>query len=106
MTLAQLKAAFVEEFEGTPSYHYGTAPNGTKLPYIVVNDNGSDNFTADNIVYKPKQGVALNLYTTKKNEALEARIEALLEKLELVWSKSEAIDEDENFVLNTYTFYR
>lgn len=107
MTLAELKTAFVNKFpSGSPSYHYGTAPNGTKLPYVVVNDGGSDNFEADNIVYQPIQGVVLNLYTLKKNESLEANIESLLGELEIVWSKSEATDEDQNFVLNTYTFNR
>lgn len=106
MTLSELRTAFVNEFGNKPSYHYGKAPNGTKLPYIVANDNGSDNFEADNIVYKAKQGVNINLYSAKKDEALETRIEALLESLELVWSKTEAIDEDQNFVLNTYSFYR
>lgn len=107
MTLAELRTAFIGEFDkGSPSYHYGSAPNGTKLPYVVVNDNGSNNFAADGIVYQPMQGVALNLYTLKKDEALETRIEALLETLGIVWSKNEAIDEDQNFVLNTYTFYR
>lgn len=107
MTLAELKTAFADKFpSGSPSYHYGTAPNGTKLPYVVVNDNGSNNFAADGIVYQPIQGVALNLYTLKKDEALETRIETLLGTLGIVWSKNEAIDEDQNFVLNTYTFYR
>ena len=36
MTLAELKTAFADKFpSGSPSYHYGTAPNGTKLPYVV-----------------------------------------------------------------------
>lgn len=106
MTLAELKAAFDEKFRGNPSYHYGRAPKGTKLPYLVANDNGSDNFEADNIVYKPKQGVSLELYTVSKNEALEAQIEGLLNDLEIIWSKQETQDEDQNFFLNIYEFYR
>lgn len=106
MTLAELKTAFENKFRGNPSYHYGKAPKGTKLPYLVANDNGSDNFEADNIVYQPKQGVSLELYTTSKNVALEEQIEELLNSLEIVWSKSETRDEDQNFYLNTYEFYR
>lgn len=107
MTLAELKTAFITEFPtGSPSYHYGKVPNGTKLPYVVATDNGSDNFAADNIVYKAKQGVSLELYTRAKDEALEEKIEALLDSLEIYWEKSETRDEEQNFYLNIYTFYR
>ena len=108
MTLAELRIAFESEFDetGDPTYWYGKADKGTKLPYIVANDNGSDNFEADNIVYKGKQGVYLELYTVQKNEALETRIEELLASLEIPWSKSETKDEDQNFVLMIYQFYR
>ena len=87
MTLAELKTAFESEFDetGDPTYWYGEA---------------------DNIVYKGKQGVYLELYTVQKNEALETRIEELLASLEIPWSKSETKDEDQNFVLMIYQFYR
>ena len=108
MTLAELRLAFESEFDetGDPSFWYGEARKGTKLPYIVANDNGSDNFEADNIVFKPKQGVYLELYTVQKDEALETRIETVLDNLEIPWSKSETRDEDQNFFLNIYQFYR
>lgn len=103
LSLKELKGAFeTAKFD----YYYGEAKRGAKCPYLVATDNGSDNFAADNRVYTPKQGVALNLYCVKKSETTEASVEAVLDSLDIYWEKSEANDEDGNFYLTIYTFYR
>lgn len=87
-------------------YYYGTAPVGTKLPYIVAIGSGSGNFAADNKVYNPKLGIQLDCYFKTKDETKETAIEAILDGLGAIWEKTEAFDEDQTFYLISYTFWR
>lgn len=88
------------------SYYYGSAPIGTKLPYIVASGTGSDNFHADCKVYEKKFGIQLDYYSKSKDETKEAQIEAILDSLGAIWEKTEAFDEDQTFYLISYTFWR
>ena len=101
ISLSDLKTAFTGY-----RYFYGSAPVGTKLPYIVASGSGSDNFNADSKVYAKKFGIELNCYFKTKDEAKEAAIEAILDSLGLIWEKTEAFDEDQTFFLTTYSFWR
>ena len=100
-TLAEIKVAF-KDFR----YFYGTAPIGTKLPYLVGNDNQSDNFSADSKVYSKLNNFRLEFYSLKKDEAKEEDIETILDSLGLFYDKTESFDEDQTFYLITYTFWR
>ena len=101
ISLSDIKTAFTGY-----RYYYGSAPVGTKLPYIVAMGSGSDNFEADSKVYATKFGIDLECYFKTKDETKEAAIEAILDSLGVVWEKTEAFDEDQTFFLTTYSFWR
>lgn len=98
--LSDIKTAFANY-----SYFYGSAPIGTKLPYIVAQTTESDNFAADSRVYAKKYDLILECYFTKKDESAEEAIETILDKLGVFWDKTESF-EDESFYLITYSFWR
>lgn len=100
ITLSDIKTAFANY-----SYFYGSAPIGTKLPYIVAQTTESDNFAADSRVYAKKYDLILECYFTKKDESAEEAIEVILDKLGVFWDKTESF-EDESFYLITYSFWR
>lgn len=100
-TLGDLKTAFANY-----RYYYGHAPVGTKLPYLVAQGTGSENFFADSKVYEKKLGIRLEYYSSTKSETDEEAIETILDKLGLNWDKDESYDEDQTFYLITYTFWR
>lgn len=101
ISLSDIKTAFTGY-----RYYYGSAPVGTKLPYIVAMGSGSDNFEADSKVYTTKFGIDLECYFKTKDETKEAAIEAILDSLGVVWEKTEAFDEDQTFFLTIYSFWR
>lgn len=101
ITLAELKTAF-KDF----TYFYGSAPIGTALPYLVATNNGSNNFTADNKVFSPLEGIQLEFYSVSKDETKEGTIEGILDGLDIPYEKQEAFDEDQSFYLTIYTFWR
>lgn len=101
ITLQDIKTAFKDY-----SYFYGSAPLGTKLPYIVGQTTESDNFAADSKVYSKKYDFALECYFLKKDESAEEAIESILDTLGVFWNKTEAFDTDESFYLIIYTFWR
>lgn len=99
--LSDIKAAF----HGF-TYFYGSAPIGTKLPYLVGQTTESENFAADGKVYAKKYDFALECYFAKKDESAEESIEAELDKLGVFWNKTETYDEAQSFYLIIYTFWR
>lgn len=82
------------------------APEGSKLPYLVATFGQTSNFAADNKVSQKIQGVSLELYTEKKDEATEQAVEAVLDANELPWDKDEAYDDGEQFYINYYSITR
>lgn len=55
----------------------------TSTPYLVYYVDGTDNMLADNKVFYKNVGVTIELYTDKKDVALEERLEELLNQNEL-----------------------
>lgn len=100
-SLSDIKTAFKNY-----RYYYGSAPVGTKLPYLVGNDTQSDNFSADSKVFSKLNNFQLEFYSLKKDEAKEEAIETILDSLGLFYDKTESYDEDQTFYLITYTFWR
>lgn len=103
IALSDISSAFIR---AKYTYAYGYAPIGTKLPYIVATDNGSNNFCADGKVYEPMQSLNLNFYSQQKSETSESEIEGILNGLGVNWTKDEAYDEDGSFFLTIYSFWR
>ncbi len=59
-----------------------------KLPCIAFYQNGSNNFGADNKVYKKNNTYNIELYTEYKDFELEQKLEDLLDENDIYWNKS------------------
>lgn len=59
------------------------------LPYIIYYADNTDNFKADNRVYKKVQNVSIELYSNKKNTREEMKIEAILDENKFEWDAYE-----------------
>ena len=64
-------------------------------PFICFLFPGSDNFSADNVVYAAFEELHIELYTDEKDPELEARVEDVLTGHELFWQKTEVWIESE-----------
>ncbi len=58
-------------------------------PFCIFLIPGSDNFHADNVVYEKLSKLVIELYTDKKEPDLEERVEEVLSRHEMIWSRSE-----------------
>ena len=70
----------------------GEAP---EPPFICFLFPGSDNFSADNVVYAAFEELHIELYTDEKDPELEEQVEDLLAEYELYWQKTEVWIESE-----------
>jgi len=70
----------------------GEAP---EPPFICFLFPGSDNFSADNVVYAAFEELHIELYTDEKDPELEEQVENLLAGHELFWQKTEVWIESE-----------
>lgn len=72
-------------------------------PFICFLFSGSENFSADNVVYAEFSNLSIELYTDEKNPELEDRVEEVLNAHELFWNKSEVWIETEKLYEVLYT---
>ncbi|WP_025148780.1 hypothetical protein [Bacillus sp. H1a] len=65
--------------------HFTALPNNPvpKPPYICFIADGSANLMADNMVYHKINDLSIELYTTKKDLAAEAKLEKVLDDCEI-----------------------
>ena len=77
------------------AYHHFAEGESPDPPFICFLFPGSDNFSADNIVYAAFNNLNIELYTDEKNPELEASVEDILTAHELFWNKSEVWIESE-----------
>ena len=77
------------------AYHHFAEGESPDPPFICFLFPGSDNFSADNIVYAAFNNLNIELYTDEKNPELEASVEDVLTAHELFWNKSEVWIESE-----------
>lgn len=97
MTLTELYTALtsVEGFTNKVVYRAWPVGQSPPLPFIVYLVDGSDNFGADNIVYKAINRVNIELYSNNKDTTSEGLIESLLDSLSIYWEKDETYLDDE-----------
>ena len=93
--LAEMKIPFAYDH-----FAEGEAPDP---PFICFLFPGSDNFSADNVVYAAFENLNVELYTDEKNPELEGRVEDRLNSHELFWNKSEVWIESEKLYEVLYT---
>lgn len=84
------------------SVYYDHAPEGTKLPFATYTV-GSNNFDADNKVYKKGFALRLVLYVGTKDTSKEETIETLLDSLEIPWERDEIFIAEETVYQEIYT---
>ena len=73
--------------------HFNTA---TSTPFIVYRRFASDNFSADNKVYKKFNNYYIELYTAEKSPSIEEALENLLDTNEIYYEvESEEFIQDE-----------
>ena len=58
-------------------------------PFLVYLYPGSDNFAADGSVYFKRDKLHIELYTDKKDDDLEDRVESILNRSGLYYNKTE-----------------
>lgn len=85
----------LEESNLPIAYDHFAEGEAPEPPFICFLFPGSDNFSADNIVYAEFQNLSVELYTDEKDPELEARLENILTAHELFWNKSEVWIESE-----------
>ena len=105
MSLNELNTALksISGFDKKVAYRAFPVGKAPKLPFICYQATQTNNFDADNSVYQVIQGVDIELYTAKKDEATEALVEEKLAECNLVWQKYEEYLDSENCYMITYS---
>lgn len=78
------------------AYHHFAEGQEPDKPYIVYLYPGTDNFSADGIVYQNINQVDVELYTETKNLQAEKAVEAVLKEHGFFYEKTETFLETEN----------
>lgn len=98
MTASELKTAL--EGTGLPvAYHAFKKPQS--LPFIVYIESGTDNVSADGVVYQKASGWAVELYTENRDLTAEGKVEEALAPY--FWNSTEIYLEDEKCFETIYT---
>lgn len=89
------------ETTGYPvAYHHFSAP--PELPYIVYLFDYTENFGADNKVYKEISNYLVELYADSKDPDAEKSIEDIFAANEIFWEKTENWIDTENLYQVAY----
>lgn len=89
---------------GLPATYYSWPEKQVPaLPYLVWYFPGSDNFAADDKVYKRILTLNIELYTENKSFDTEGTVEAVLDDAGMVWDKVETFIDSEKMYQVLYT---
>lgn len=89
------------ETTGLPvAYHSYKKP--PPLPYIVYLLTNTENFGADDRVYARESNYLIELYTEKKDPAVEKLLEDVLDNSNIFWDKTETFIQSEGFFQVAY----
>lgn len=72
------------------------------LPFIVYYENNSDNFAADNMVYKKIKDVRIELYSDRKDLAAESKIEKFLDENRVFYDTLDLPIKTEGMLMRIY----
>lgn len=81
---------------------YGEAPNGQKLPFTVYTMT-SNNFNADNKVYKRGYDFRAVVYTANKDVDVETAMQQSFDDNCIPWEHDEEQMQDEKIYMQIYT---
>ena len=88
--MAQSKVSRAIERINLPyAYDHFAEGESPDPPFLIYRFPNSDSFIADGVVYYKIDVMHLELYTDKKDPALEEMIEGVLDKIPFVYQKSE-----------------
>lgn len=94
MTREEIES-MLNETEISYEYNHFEVEDAIPPPFICYLTPESHNFAADGIVYQRINELDIELYTDQKEEALEKRIEDVLNSHEIFWEKTEGYIESE-----------
>lgn len=77
------------------AYHHFVEGEAPKPPFLVYLYPNSDNFSADGEVYFKINKLDIELYTDKKDVAIEEKVETILDEYGIFYDKSEVWIETE-----------
>ena len=80
-------------------YAEGDVP---KSPYIVIQGMGSNNFSADGIVYHEIEATNIELYCDKKDQETEKKISDFLTENKIYYEKTETYIESEKKIQTVF----
>ena len=72
------------------AYHHFAEGESPQPPFLLFLSPGEDTFSADNVAYYSFKRLDIELYTDKKNPALEEEIEVVLTQHEIYFTKTES----------------
>lgn len=100
MTLTEIYS-LIQSAEFPTAYHHFEEGNSPEPPFVVYLLPSSNNFGADNKVFKRIQDLWVELYTDKKDLNAEGKIENVLDNIGF-WQKTETWIETERLYLTKY----
>ncbi len=101
MTLAELKTVLLTT--GLPvAYQAFPATSAPRMPFIVYQETGSDNFGADNKVWSSASRIQIDLLCAKKDRPTEEALEAVLDTTGIFWERESDYDDSEDCYRITY----
>lgn len=101
MTLAEF--AQILESTGLPvAYQAFEAESCPDMPFIVYEETGSNNFSADGVVYKTIKRIQVDLFSSDKNITAETKIEAAFQNAVIFWQKVQTTENAEACIRYTY----
>lgn len=93
-----------EELGIPTAYDHFAEGESPDPPFAVYMMPWSDNFSADGKVYVKIQGARIEVYTDRKDPALERRVEAVLDRNGIFYDKTENWIESEKLYEVMYQF--
>ena len=94
----------IKEMDIPFAYDHFAEGEAVKPPFICFLLSGSDNFSADGIVYFKINEVHIELYTDVKSPDIEDKVEAVLYKHGIFYNKTEAWIDDEKLYEVLFSF--
>lgn len=72
------------------------------MPYIIWQEYGTNNISADNIVWVSFRKIQIDLLTAQRDEAVEENVQKTLNKAGIYWTKETGYDDTEKYTRITY----
>jgi len=88
-------AAMVQEIGLPFAYHHFAEGESPPPPFLLFLSPGEETFSADDVAYFSFKQLDVELYTDRKQPELEERVEEVLTRHEIYYTKTESYIESE-----------